>query len=277
MPFEEMITRFVRSHPAEAARALEALGSEDVSAFFDDEPPEACAPVLTAMEPQAAAGVLSRVGDGAAAAIVGCLDLETASGLLRRIPPARRAKILGAADENLKDSLERVLHYPPNTAGSLMDPSALAVPADVRVREGLDLVLRHPERASYYLYVIDRTGALRGVINIRELMAGDPDAAVRDAMRPDPVRLSVMNHVIEILAHPGWLEYQVLPVVGENGRFEGALRHRTLRRLTREEPGLSEGGTPAAGGALGELFQIGLTGLASVTAAQPSGVQKEVP
>ena len=268
MSVDRLALRFAEAHPNEAARILESLDAVVGADFLSDELGETGARLLSAMDPASAVGCLDRMGSERAAGIVASLDLELGAALLRIMEPEFRNALLHHLPEERREHLEMVLRYPENTAGSLMDPRALALPRDITLRDGLERVRRYPERASYYLYVIDRIRLLAGVVSIREMMIGDPERSLAQAMRPNPVRINVKDSMTAVRAHPGWLEFQVMPVVDDEGRFVGALRHRTLRRLD-SDPAMHQG-HPRVGRALGELFQIGLTGLAQIAVPGPS-------
>lgn len=268
MSIDKLARQFAESHPNEAARILEGLDAGEAALFLSDEPVETGTRLISAMDPTSAAGCLDQMSAEKAAHIVEALDLELAAALLRVMDPALRKVLLGQLSEDRREPLEMVLKYPDNTAGGLMDPRAVALPRDITLEEGLQRVRRYADRASYYLYVIERPRRLAGVVNIREMMLGDPGQSIGDVMRPSPVRLNVNASLTAVRAHPGWLEFQVLPVVDDAESFVGALRHRTLRRLDSDPA--SHAGPPGVGGALGELFQIGLTGLAQIAGSGPA-------
>ena len=273
MGVPELAHQFVGSHPNEAALILEGLAEAEVAAFLANADPGIGSRVVGSMAPVSAVGCMRALGPEAAGEIVARLDLETGATLLRMMPAEDQRPLLRLLPEERRESLQTVLQYPEHTAGSLMDPNALVLPGDISLQDGLNRVRRHPERASYYLYVIDRSRLLIGVMNIRELMIGDPEQLLSHVMRPGSARLNVNDHLTRVLAHPGWLEFQVLPVLDDTGRFVGALRHRTLRRLQRDAIGVNPH-SASAGSALGELYQIGLAGLAQIAAPGLSPAEK---
>lgn len=77
--------------------------------------------------------------------------------------------------------------------------------------------------------------------------------------------------IAELDAHPGWREWDALPVVERSGAFVGAIKHKTLRRLGG--PDIDPAGMQPLVQVLvglGELYWLGLTGLLeSLTARRP--------
>ena len=117
----------------------------------------------------------------------------------------------------------------------------------------------NPERASHFLYVLERDQTLAGVLTLRELLAAGEDAGVAGLMQRDVVCLRMGDSLASVLAHPAWKEFHTLPVIDDKGRFAGALRHKTLRQLA--DPGQRPAPIDQAGTALGELYRIGLSAL----------------
>jgi hypothetical protein len=108
---------------------------------------------------------------------------------------------------------------------------------------------------------VNRDGHLVGVIDVAELMqsrAGDP---LRAVMHTQVERLPAWTPSPGIHIHPGWRAFHALPVVDDSGRFLGAIRYQTLRRLEQEaEAGTALQPTAATAVALGELFHLGVAG-----------------
>jgi Mg/Co/Ni transporter MgtE len=115
-------------------------------------------------------------------------------------------------------------------------------------------------QARYNVYVVDRTQALVGVVNLHELLLAPDGVTLADVMVPDPVRLDARADRAAVVAHPGWRRVHSIPVVDEQGGYLGAVRYRTLRQLEDELLGAAETDADAAR-ALGELFAAGASGL----------------
>ena len=256
----------VRSHPEEAAAVLERCGLERASELLQSESSAAAAGLLRRMAPLFAVSVLNAAPSEQAAGWLEFLPIEVSVRLLRRLEPARREELLAAVAEETAAALRPLLQYPEATAGSLMDPKVLALPADLPAGEALTQVRGDPEHALYNLYVVDRDHRLVGVLNLRELMAAAPDQPLEKIMKTEIHRLRADLGQADVLTHPGWQDVHSLPVTDENGVYLGVIRYRTLRRL-EEEKRIDEAnaGSPTAR-ALGDLFRVGAAGLLETVA-----------
>ena len=254
----DLIHSFIRDHAAEAARVLESHSLDELVDLLSGMPPDLSAALYEAMEASTAAACLERVEASRAGAALELLALERAAPLLRRVRPEAREAILRLLPPEPEQHLKLLLSSREGTAGALMDPRMLTLPAEVTAGEALDRVRANPEQATSYSFVVERDETLAGVLSLRELLAADSATPVSTLMRRDVVCLRMDDSLASVGVHPGWMEFHILPVLDGQGRFAGALRHRTLRR----ETGVQDQGRPdQAGTALGELYRIGLSAL----------------
>ena len=230
---EELLgLEFLRTHPEDAARVLERFAPAESASLLAASPSIVAAAIVEHMVLTSAAACIAAMNDERAAEVLGEMSLDQAAALLRRVPTDLAERIIERAPRNVVTAALRMLvAYPEGTAGALVDPTILTLPVDLSCAEALDRVRREPKNAIYYLYVVDREQRLVGVLNLRELMLAEGTQPLAKAMHSTVARLRSDAGEDEILAHPGWREYHALPVVDENGRFVGAIRYETLRRL----------------------------------------------
>lgn len=238
---------------------MERFAGEVSSAVLRDVPLDRLVPVIAAMSDHVAAECVAAMDPARAAAVLEVLDLDQASALLRRISGPERELILEVVSPDRVAQLRRVLAFAPGSAGALMDPKVLSVPETLTAAEALEHVRAAPHLAIYYLYIYDENSRLCGVVNLRELMLAEPRTPLREMMATGVDRLLATADRKAILVHPGWTEYHALPVVDGGGRFVGALRYETLRRL--EGQARTEVPSASLAASLGELYWVGLSGI----------------
>ena len=257
-----VINKFIENHPMEAVRLLERLKIEDIVLLLKEISTDHAVIIFKQLERITAAKCMETLGAEKSAAIIEKLPLQIVSVFLRQTEVEVREAIVAATSEEISVPLRRLLSYPADSAGALADPLVLSLPDDISIREAQRRILKSPEKTIYYLYVVKRDHVLSGVINLRELMLAEPAEQLTAVLHPNVARLSAELNFQAILNHPGWQEYHTLPVVEQNDIFLGAIRYETLRRIERES---KKSRLPrqvvTAGNALGELYQIGISGL----------------
>jgi magnesium transporter len=257
-------------HPERAADVLERLDPDETAALLARTDSETGAEVLRQLSPRRAAAVLKTLGATRAAALLDVSPLDEAARLLRALDDEAARAVLESVGERRARLLRAGLRFPAHTAGALMDPEVLALPASLTAREALERVRDEPEHAHYNVYVIDSGQRLVGALTLRELFLGRADARLDELMVRAPLCVRVDADRAAVVSHPGWRSVHALPVVDPAGRFVGALRYRTLREL--EEALLRRGGPDiSSAAALGDLFATGAAALLDALAAPVAG------
>lgn len=267
---QRLAVAFLETHPREAALAIERLSGPERVAVLQELPPDAAASALRSMGRASGSETLAQLESGHAARLVGALSPDESADLLRRLPADARDRIVGAMHPAARERVARMLRFPEGTAAALMDPSILDLPADISVAEAQERVRAATHGLLYYLYVVDADRRLVGVLDIPELMSARPSANLRAVMHERVERLSAWAPPSVIRTHDGWRGYHAMPVVDEEGRLLGAIRYQTLRRLEQEAPVTGPAPATMTALALGELFHLGVTGLAGSLAARAS-------
>jgi magnesium transporter len=262
MNLETQLARaFLAEHPREAARALERMLPAERAAVVRAAPAEA-GDALGEMTASSAAECLALLDAREAAPALNRLAPDVAVTMLRRMPPEAAERLINGLPASHQDPMRRALRYPEGTAGALMDPLILAIPNDITVSEARVRLRRESRGLLYYIYVVDRRGALAGVLDIPELMRARARDPISSVMNSPVDHVPAWTPAAAVTAHPAWRNFHALPVSDEADRFAGAIRYQTLRRL-EHEAGAAGGGAPAAPtvAALGELFHLGFAGL----------------
>lgn len=258
MADETLCGTYISAHPTEAARVLERQPAVQVAALLSALHPAGAAAVIERMIPTVGAECLAHVRTPAAAAVLEHLDAGAAAAILRRLDPGPRDAFLNALGA-LAAPVRILLSHAEGTAGSVMDPRALALPDDVTAGEAVIRAKRSARFLLYYLYVVDRGQRLAGVLDMAELMRARPGARLAGVMHAPVAAISASTAVSALLAHPGWEEFHAMPVVDDAGRFLGAIRYQAFRGLARADAG-HPSDSAATVLALGELYWLGVSG-----------------
>ena len=179
------------------------------------------------LDPKGAAEALDDRSDTEIAAVLAELNPGQAVEILEEFAPERRERIAAtnsAGEQWLEDSA-----WPEGTVGRLMEEPVAVFAAGTRVHEAVD-ALRDAVRHTLitYIYVVDTSDRLVGVVAFRELLyaaAGDTlaDVMVRSpfALKPDMELFDAMHEVVT-------RHYPVYPVCDDDRRLIGVVRGSVL-------------------------------------------------
>jgi magnesium transporter len=259
---QALLAAYVDADASDVARQVERLAARDVGPLLSVLGADSAALLLPHLAPATAVGGLAEVDRGQAATILGSLEPDLAVSYLRQMQPTVADEILAALPDETAAPLRSLLAYPPESAGGVMDPLVLTAPFLATVAETRMLIERHPAHLYYYVYVVDTTHRLAGVVDLAELLQADAAQPLRMVTRPATAWLVADLPLQAVFEHVGWQRFDALPVVDSERRFLGIIRHRRMRQLAaaRQPVAPNEAGVRTVM-ALGEVYWLGLCGL----------------
>jgi len=230
-----------------AAALIEALKPADQAELFDDLPLEEqdhllpqleledSADILEKLEEEKAAEVAARLSNAELSSILSEMEPDEAADLLGDLTPARAAQALASLDE--ADEIRPFLAYPDESAGGLMTAAEVLLHQEMLAEDAIaHLRAVEPDAETvYYLFVVDRTKRLVGVISLRELVVAPPGMSVREIMDHDVI--SVQAHDDQEVAARLMARYDLiaLPVVDARDHMLGVITHDDLVEVLEEE------------------------------------------
>ena len=211
------------SDPHDAADILEAIDEEAAAGLIAALETHEAADVLEEMSHEAAADVLEELPSDAAARLLTELPPDEAADIMGHLQAAIRDVVLEKLDEDRFDEIQRLMAFPPDSAGGLMKPDPAALPVGLTAGEAIESLRRlheHLEDLSY-VYVVDDGGRLVGVLSFRELVFARPGTALDEVMIPNPVAVrpeTDRERVAEVTQRYGLLS---VPVIDHRGVLMG--------------------------------------------------------
>ncbi|MEZ5485266.1 MAG: magnesium transporter [Lysobacteraceae bacterium] len=176
-----------------------------------------------------AARRLWKLDDTAIAALLGELPHGHAVEVLEEFEPDRRQRIAAAAPKGR--GLRWLINhdYPEGSVGRLLQaaPATFAPQASVdEVIAALRDIVR--QRMVVYVYVVDGSDRLAGVVAFRELVFADPQQRLDEIMLRDPFSLRPQQPLLDAMQEVVTRHYPVYPVCDDDGRLLGQVRGQDL-------------------------------------------------
>lgn len=262
----KLLRRYLSSHPAEAARELEKLPRHEAATILADQTAELAAGLALRMRWASAAECFGRMEPQSAAAVLCRLPPSTSSTLMRRLTLKTRRAIFDAMPRHWREPVEQSLRYPEGSVGAMMDAAPRELPESTTAGEALELLARESGPLDSELFVIDSERRLYGTVTIGDVLQADPGTPIeklchRGIGSLDPVLPAAAAAEARI-----WTDFETAPVVDNQGRLVGAVRHRRLREYLEGE--LSGAGSTAVDSAyaFGEVCWNGLAAAIGVLA-----------
>jgi magnesium transporter len=227
----------IAGEPTELAKALVAYRPADAAEALNSLDRSVAARVLEAMPVSVAVQILNEPHLDEPAKLIELMPVDCTPAILTGLHPDRRADIfrelseetrralLPRLDTPIRDTLEQLLRYPPQSAGGLMTTDFVSVPADWTVEQTLKHIheIGRDKEIVYAVCLLDpETKRLVKVVGLWRLVTGDPKAAVLSVSRPyDPIAVSPLTDREEVARLLSKYNLLAVPVVAEDGHVLG--------------------------------------------------------
>ncbi len=231
----DLTAGFLRLHTEEAAAILETSPVDEVSDIVAGMEPRIAAEAMAALTPETGAEVLRKLPPEFATKVIAELPVEQAAVLLSRFDGGFRDRITAGLDPGIVREIQVIMSYPPDTAGSLMDPRVYTFRLDARVGDAVSRLRAGRRRNVHAVYLLDENGRLAGSIPLDRLVVSEDDASLGSLSRGVPISVPAIadrEEVAEVIADK---DLTALPVVDAEGRLIGVVRHEALYDVVEEE------------------------------------------
>jgi magnesium transporter len=214
-------------HPANLADVAELLPVDRIAQLLRALPPARAGDVLEYLDEELRTEVLEALSPKQAAVLVSEMTPDDRADAIEDLEETHAESILSQIPTEARGETERLLAYPPDSAGGLMTTEFVSVSEDLPVEQALRIV-RNAARAGrreaiYTVYATDVTGRVRGVLSLRELLAAPEGSHVSDLAWTDVVTVPASTDREEVARVSAKYDLVAVPVVDEGGRLLGVV------------------------------------------------------
>ncbi|MBI5743183.1 MAG: magnesium transporter [Elusimicrobia bacterium] len=233
----EIVKRFIQTDPAHAAQALETLSPSDAAQVIKDLPAAVSAQCLEHLPPLTAAQILEKDSRECAAAVLLRVSKYHAADIFRRFNPDYAKAVIPLLAHDFSKDIAEIMAYPAESAGRMMHTDFLSFRKEMKVREVTQKLRQIAKKhlPATYCYVVDDDNTLLGVLNMRDLLLGSPDAPVEEVMIKDVAKVSPFADREELVMMFSRKHFLAVPVVNETGRIIGIVNTKNIIASTEEE------------------------------------------
>ncbi len=241
-----------RGEPSALATQIGKLRAQQLVDLWPELEPEERGAILTRISTGKAAEVVSNLPEQeqpelleilAAPALAAVMeelspdDLADALQALEASDPARVAELKSLLATQTLAVADTLVGYEEEEAGGLMTPEFLSVRGTMTCGQVLEFLRRaHPDAETiYYLYVVDATNRLTGVLSLRDLIVSEPGARVREIMDADVVKVHTDTDQEDVARLMADYDFSVLPVVDADARLVGIVTVDDVLDVLEEE------------------------------------------
>ena len=214
-----------KSHPADIALLFKDLEPTEVRVLLDVLfSARRAAKTLKELPPDLLPDILALIEDEKVSRVIARADPDDAVTFIDSLPEGRREKILSLIDPDSREKVRQLISYPEETVGRIMTTEYLALLPNTTAQGAIDKIRERGELETFfYLYVVEESGKLVGVVPIRNLVIAPQDRTLQEMMIADPIRAEVSMDQEEAARVVSKYELLALPIVDQEGRLVGII------------------------------------------------------
>jgi len=146
-------------------------------------------------------------------------------------------RILQQADPQMRLSINQILQYPENSAGSLMTTEYVSLRPEMTVGESILRIRRQGvDKETIYTCYVAKDRTLIGLVSVKDLLlAGDDDVLVKDIMSTNIISVTTHTDQEEVARMFTKYNFLALPVVDKENRMVGIVTFDDAMDVIEEE------------------------------------------
>lgn len=223
--------------PTEVARLIEKSPPKERQILWNLVSQELEAEVLQHLGDDIQADILSRMNSEEVLALTESLDSDDMVDVLQQLPNRVMKETLRIMDKQNRRRVEKLLSYPEDTAGGLMNTDTTTIRPDITVETTLRYIRRHDEipEMTDSLIVVSRKDSYIGLLPLTKLLVSDLSITIREIMNTDiePINAEMPDDQVAALFE----EHDLVsaPVVDEQGKLVGRITIDDVVDVIRED------------------------------------------
>ena len=228
----------VTMNPSDVAGLFDGLEEKQIPLMFRLLPKELAAETFVEMEPEAQELLIRSFSDNELKEVLDELYVDDAADLVEEMPANVVRRILTHADPEMRHSINQILRYPENSAGSIMTTEYVSLRPEMTVGEAILRIRRQgvDKETIYTCYVLAKDRTLIGLVTVKDLLlAEDDEDKIEDLMVTNLISVTTQTDQEEVARMFSKYNFLAMPVVDTENRMVGIVTFDDAMDVMEEE------------------------------------------
>ncbi len=224
-------------HPADAAELIAGLTPAEIARYVELVGPKEALPVFEFVPFLVQKDSLEHLSRQTLAQLMSLMSPDDRADLVEELDDAFQERLLSLLLKSERQNVLKLINYPEDSAGAHMTTAYALLHPDSDVKSALEEVrLQAPTKETiYYIYVVDSSRQLLGLVSLRDLIMSPPRSRVRDIMKKQLISVSAEEDIEEVAKLSSRYDFLAVPVVDAAGRMVGIITFDDLYDVIAEE------------------------------------------
>ncbi len=219
----ELQQRMEEMNEYDLAQFLTELEDNRMPMVFRLLSKDTAADVFANFEPPEQQRIIAAITDSELAGIVEELYVDDAVDMLEELPANVVKRVMRAATSQTRNLINQYMHYPENSAGSIMTSEYVDLKKYMSVKDAIARIRRIGEdrETIYVCFVISSTRKLEGIVTVKDLLLNDDDTVIEDLMDRNVIFATTTEDQESVSEKFSDYDLMAMPVVDTEGRLVG--------------------------------------------------------
>ena len=188
-------------------------------------PKDIASDVFVNMDEDIQRKLISALTNKEATAIIEDMYTDDAADLFEEMPAMMVSKLLNGVSKDTRTSINKLLNYPDNSAGSLMAMEYIHLKKGLTIKESIDRIRKQKDDFVSYdsCFVTDKERKLLGYVDVKDLLINPLDTLVDDIMQECEHSITTLMDQEDVANIFQDYDYNTLPVVDSENRLVGII------------------------------------------------------
>ena len=227
----------VTMNPSDVAALFEALPEDRLPLLFRLLPKEQAAETFVEMEPEAQQLLIHGFSDTELKEVVDELYVDDAVDLIEEMPANVVKRILSQADPEMRQSINEILRYAEDSAGSIMTTEYISLRPTMHVDEAITRIRRTGvDKETIYTCYVTRDRKLIGIVTVKDLLlCEDDNTVIADIMITNVIHVKTWDDKEQVAQMLSKYNFLALPVLDSEERMVGIVTFDDAMDVIEEE------------------------------------------
>jgi len=218
-------------HPVDLADILEELEGNQRIAVFNELEPELASDTLEEVEPRVQRELIRSMQKEKAAGLINEMSPAQVAGILSVLPASEADEIIEFVDSENKERVQQLIDQTDENIMLYSTQQVIKRPVDTMVKEVIDNFreVAGDMDVIMYVYVVSADNILQGVVDIRELIAAEPEQTLGDIMTDSLITLNPDDTLHDAVDMFFRYSFRAIPITDENDYLLGVVSFHDIK------------------------------------------------
>ena len=209
--------------PIDIAEIINDVEKEKVAIIFRLLPKDLASDVFVEMDNDAQQIIIKAFTDLELSKIINDMFLDDTADIIEEMPSNVARRILKVANPEIRESVNKLLGFPKDSAGSIMTPECITLRESMTVNDALAKIRRQAldKETIYTCYVTDNKKTLLGIVTARDILIHSPDEKIGDFMQENFIFAHTLTDKEEVANLLSKYDLLAIPIVDRENRILG--------------------------------------------------------